>query len=85
MGPDEERFKVLDHAYEAGATFWDTSDIYGDSEELFGKWFKRTGKRDEIFLATKFGVCFVGFIYVAYMYFGAMMLTGICRSRMTQQ
>jgi len=29
--------------------------LYGDSEELIGKWFKRTGKRDEIFLATKFG------------------------------
>jgi aryl-alcohol dehydrogenase-like predicted oxidoreductase len=29
--------------------------LYGDSEELLGKWFKRTGKRDEIFLATKFG------------------------------
>lgn len=25
-----------------------------DSEDLIGKWFKRTGKRDEIFLATKF-------------------------------
>jgi aryl-alcohol dehydrogenase-like predicted oxidoreductase len=29
--------------------------LYGDSEELLGKWFKRTAKRDEIFLATKFG------------------------------
>jgi aryl-alcohol dehydrogenase-like predicted oxidoreductase len=29
--------------------------MYGDSEELLGKWFKRTGKRDQIFLATKFG------------------------------
>jgi diketogulonate reductase-like aldo/keto reductase len=29
--------------------------LYGDSEELVGKWFKRTGKRDQIFLATKFG------------------------------
>lgn len=28
---------------------------YGDNEELLGKWFKRTGKRDQIFLATKFG------------------------------
>ena len=28
---------------------------YGDGEELVGKWFKRTGKRDQIFLATKFG------------------------------
>lgn len=29
--------------------------LYGDSEELLGKWFRRTGKREEIFLATKFG------------------------------
>ncbi|KAJ7300912.1 hypothetical protein DFH08DRAFT_724836 [Mycena albidolilacea] len=36
---DEERFKahVLDAAHAAGATFWDTADIYGDSEELLGK------------------------------------------------
>ncbi|TFY56508.1 hypothetical protein EVG20_g8898 [Dentipellis fragilis] len=53
--PDEDRFKVLDALYERGCTNWDTADIYLDSEELIGKWFKRTGKRDEIFLATKFG------------------------------
>jgi aryl-alcohol dehydrogenase-like predicted oxidoreductase len=29
--------------------------MYGDNEEMLGKWFKRTGKRNEIFLATKFG------------------------------
>ena len=29
--------------------------LYGDNEDLIAKWFKRTGKRDEIFLATKFG------------------------------
>ncbi|KAJ6517517.1 Aldo keto reductase [Mycena vitilis] len=52
---DEERFKVLDAAYIAGCTFWDTADAYGDNEELIGKWFKRTGKRDDIFLCTKFG------------------------------
>lgn len=51
---DEDRFKVLDRAYELGATNWDSADIYKDSEDLLGKWFKRTGKRDEIFLATKF-------------------------------
>ena len=28
--------------------------MYRDSEDLIGKWFKRTGKRNEIFLATKF-------------------------------
>ncbi|KAG9229061.1 NADP-dependent oxidoreductase domain-containing protein [Amylocarpus encephaloides] len=51
----EERLKVLDRAYELGETFWDSADIYGDSEELIGKWFKKTGKRDDIFLGTKFG------------------------------
>ncbi|KAI9831474.1 MAG: hypothetical protein M1819_005073 [Sarea resinae] len=51
---DEERLKVFDRAYELGQTFWDSADIYGDSEDLIGKWFKKTGKRDEIFLATKF-------------------------------
>jgi aryl-alcohol dehydrogenase-like predicted oxidoreductase len=33
-----------------------SSSIYGDNEELLGKWFKRTGKRNEIFLASKFGI-----------------------------
>ncbi|EGR45487.1 uncharacterized protein TRIREDRAFT_68336 [Trichoderma reesei QM6a] len=54
-GSDEERFKVLDRAYELGSTFWDSADVYGDNEDLIGKWFKRTGKRDGIFLATKCG------------------------------
>jgi len=30
--------------------------IYLDSEELLGKWFMRIGKRDEIFLVSKFGI-----------------------------
>ncbi|KAF8631094.1 hypothetical protein AX17_005139 [Amanita inopinata Kibby_2008] len=55
-GTDEERFKLLDAAYEQGCTFWDTADVYGDSEELIGRWFKRTGKRNEIFFSTKFGI-----------------------------
>ncbi|KAJ7119584.1 NADP-dependent oxidoreductase domain-containing protein [Mycena epipterygia] len=53
---DEERFKVLDAAYAGGSRHWDTSNVYRDSEDLIGKWFKRTGKRSDIFLATKFGV-----------------------------
>ncbi|KAF8998393.1 NADP-dependent oxidoreductase domain-containing protein [Cyathus striatus] len=52
---DEESFKVLDAALEAGSTFWDTADVYKNNEELLGKWFKKTGKRPKIFLATKFG------------------------------
>ncbi|CCL99237.1 uncharacterized protein FIBRA_01252 [Fibroporia radiculosa] len=54
--PDEEGLKVLDAVYENGCTMWDTADVYADNEELLGKWFKRTGKRNEIFLATKFGL-----------------------------
>ena len=53
---DEDRFDILDKAHEMGETFWDSADIYMDSEDLLGKWFHRTGKRDDIFLATKFGV-----------------------------
>ncbi len=30
--------------------------LYGDSEELLGKWFRRSGQRDRIFLASKFGL-----------------------------
>jgi len=54
-GSDEERFEFLDRAYELGCTHWDSAQMYGDSEVLLGKWFKRTGKRSEIFLTTKFG------------------------------
>lgn len=55
VGTDEERLEVLDTVYESGCTFWDTADVYGNNEELIGKWLKKTGKRNEIFLATKFG------------------------------
>ncbi|KAI0824881.1 Aldo/keto reductase [Trametes gibbosa] len=53
---EDERMKILDAAYESGCTFWDTADLYTGSEAAIGEWFKRTGKRDEIFLATKFGL-----------------------------
>jgi len=50
--------EVLTRAADLGETFWDTSDRYGPytNEELIGKWFKLTGRRSEIFLATKFGI-----------------------------
>ena len=56
--PDELRFKVLDRALALGCTFWDSSDLYGDNEELLAKWFARNpGSREKIFLATKFAIC----------------------------
>lgn len=54
---DEERFAVLDRAWELGCTFWDSSDMYGDSEVLIGKWFKlHPERRGDVFLATKFAI-----------------------------
>jgi aryl-alcohol dehydrogenase-like predicted oxidoreductase len=46
---------VLDAALEAGVTFFDTADVYGEgeSERLMGEALE--GRRDEYVLATKFG------------------------------
>ncbi|KAF2157171.1 putative aldo-keto reductase [Myriangium duriaei CBS 260.36] len=53
--PDAERMRFLDAVYDSGERFWDTADMYGDSEDLIGRWFKANpGKRENIFLATKF-------------------------------
>ncbi len=55
---DEESLRVLTAAADMGLTFWTTSNSYGPfvNESLLGRWFKETGRRDEIFLSTKFGV-----------------------------
>lgn len=39
--PDEERFKILDRAIELGCTYFDSADIYGDNEDLLGRYFKQ--------------------------------------------
>ena len=54
---DKASAEVLTKSADLGCTFWDTSDVYGPhtNEKLIGKWFKDTGRRKEIFLATKFG------------------------------
>jgi aryl-alcohol dehydrogenase-like predicted oxidoreductase len=53
---EEATFAVVDAALEAGVTFFDTADIYGNrggSEELLGRALE--GRRDRVVLATKFG------------------------------
>ncbi|MFN8052425.1 MAG: aldo/keto reductase [Acidimicrobiales bacterium] len=49
---------TLDRARELGVTFWDTADVYGPftNEELLGRYLQKNGCRDEITLATKFGI-----------------------------
>jgi aryl-alcohol dehydrogenase-like predicted oxidoreductase len=55
--PDSERLAVLDSAHSLGELFWDSSDLYGDNEDLIGQWFAANpSKRDDVFLATKFAV-----------------------------
>ena len=53
---DEESLKTLDRALELGIFFWDTADMYGPhtNEELVGQALK--GRRDQVVLATKFGI-----------------------------
>ena len=57
-------FNLLDAWVDAGMNFVDTADIYsrwvpghvgGESETIIGKWLKKSGKRDQIVLATKVG------------------------------
>jgi aryl-alcohol dehydrogenase-like predicted oxidoreductase len=55
--PDEaEPLATLDRALELGINFWDTADVYGPwhNEDLIGRSLK--GRRDKVFLATKFGI-----------------------------
>ncbi|OKL55898.1 hypothetical protein UA08_08956 [Talaromyces atroroseus] len=54
--PDEDRLKFLDYVHAKGVTFWDSADVYADNEDLLAKWFRQSGKRKDIFLATKFGI-----------------------------
>ncbi len=55
---DEASLKVLARALEIGVTLLDTSDMYGHghNEELIGRFFRESGCRDRIVLASKFGM-----------------------------
>ena len=58
-------FSILDAFVAGGGNFIDTADVYsawvpghvgGESETVLGKWFKRSGKRSQVVLATKVGM-----------------------------
>jgi aryl-alcohol dehydrogenase-like predicted oxidoreductase len=62
---DAASFAVLDAFVSAGLNFIDTADVYsvwvpghrgGESETVIGNWIKRTGRRDEVVIATKVGM-----------------------------
>jgi len=58
-------FRLLDAWVDAGMNFIDTADVYsrwvpghtgGESETILGKWFRQSGKRNRVVLATKAGM-----------------------------
>lgn len=53
---EKESLATLDRALELGITMLDTADVYGPhtNEELLGRALQ--GRRDKVFLATKFGI-----------------------------
>jgi aryl-alcohol dehydrogenase-like predicted oxidoreductase len=55
---DEESVRAIHRALDLGATFFDTSDVYGagHSERVLGR--ALAGRRDEVVIATKFGNTF---------------------------
>ena len=55
VADEKESIKTLYRALELGVNFWDTADVYGNgaNEELLSKVLVE--KRNQIFIATKFG------------------------------
>ncbi|MCL6267470.1 aldo/keto reductase [Flagellimonas myxillae] len=59
---EEEGHEQMDYAFDQGINFFDTAElypippkkeIYAVTEEIIGSWFKKTGNRDKVVLATK--------------------------------
>ncbi|MCW5514937.1 NADP(H)-dependent aldo-keto reductase [Muriicola sp. Z0-33] len=59
---ESEGHEQMDYAFDQGINFFDTAELYpvpphpdrfADTEKIIGTWFKKTGKRDKIILASK--------------------------------
>jgi aryl-alcohol dehydrogenase-like predicted oxidoreductase len=59
---EAEGHAQMDLAFEKGINFFDTAELYpvpaepktsGRTSEIIGTWFKKTGNRDKIVLASK--------------------------------
>lgn len=59
---ESEGHAQMDYALEQGVNFFDTAEMYsvparqetyGSTEKILGSWFKKSGKREEIVLASK--------------------------------
>lgn len=58
----DQAFSQMDLALERGVNFWDVAEMYpvpidqktsGESERIIGNWFEKSGRRDDVILATK--------------------------------
>ncbi len=59
---EDEGHQQMDYAVDHGINFFDTAELYaippskesqGRTEEIIGTWFEKSGKRDEVILASK--------------------------------
>jgi aryl-alcohol dehydrogenase-like predicted oxidoreductase len=59
---EAEGHEQMDYALDQGINFWDTAEMYavpprpetqGSTERIIGTWFKASGKRDKVILASK--------------------------------
>ena len=59
---EDEAHEQMDYALDQGVNFFDTAELYpvpakkelyAVTEELIGKWFKKTGNRDKVVLGSK--------------------------------
>ena len=59
---EAEAFEQMDYALEQGVNFFDTAELYpvpatpqtyADTERIIGDWFKKTGNRQNVVLASK--------------------------------
>ena len=59
---EQEGHEQMDYALEQGVNFIDTAEMYsipanketqGSTEKIIGSWFKKTGKRNQVVLASK--------------------------------
>ncbi len=70
---EAEGHAQMDYALEKGINFFDTAEMYsvpgrketyGSTEKILGTWFKKSGKREEIFLASKIAGPNPGLAYI---------------------
>lgn len=61
----------MDYALDRGVNFWDTAEMYavppsaetyGRTEDIIGTWFQKSGRRDEVVLATKIAGAGLGWV-----------------------